>query len=98
MFRLDCGLTASCSFNPRAPRRGAITSSTTSSPIFARFNPRAPGGARSARHGLWFIKWRVSIHAPPEGRDFCPAVKAITKQSVSIHAPPGGARSYHYTQ
>ena len=53
-------------FQSTRPRRGAMFGRTWQ---YRCFNPRAPGGARRLRcwHDYQII--RVSIHAPPEGRD-----------------------------
>ena len=64
------GIPSACSmFQSTRPRRGAIGVGKRIVDAITCFNPRAPGGgAIPVRHGLWF-KMRVSIHAPPEGRD-----------------------------
>ena len=61
--------------------------------VVRRFNPRAPGGARSVEDrtaGLGLGE--VSIHAPPEGRDRAAAELNAEKSSFNPRAP-GGARS-----
>ena len=56
-------------FQSTRPRRGAMVIPSGMSSTRTRFNPRAPGGARSpVQHQPNLIEW-VSIHAPPEGRD-----------------------------
>ena len=51
------------------PRRGAMRGRFTPKEILPSFNPRAPGGARLAGPDRAVQRDRVSIHAPPEGRD-----------------------------
>ena len=53
------------------------------------FNPRAPRGARRARHAAAAPVGVISIHAPREGRDAQAPLQALHGH-ISIHAPREG--------
>ena len=59
------------------------------SPMFRRFNPRAPCGARQGGVGRAETLLQVSTHAPLAGRDRTGAGEARTA-NVSTHAPLAG--------
>ena len=81
---------SSSQFQSTRPRRGATRYTAAQSGGHRRFNPRAPEGARLAKiEGLVGIS-RVSIHAPPKGRDGRSWQRSLRARTVSIHAPPKG--------
>ena len=84
-------------FNPRAPGGARYyLGKLLMTCIRVSFNPRAPGGARyGAAVSRYFLPIvRVSIHAPPEGRDEFVHVQCpnVNPRCFNPRAP-GGARS-----
>ena len=54
------------------------------------FNPRAPRGARRAYRPKYEASYRISIHAPREGRDRAERNPRHHRRDISIHAPREG--------
>ena len=94
MGRDNCrtsAISASMSFNPRAPCRARLHYRHNTTLLFC-FNPRAPCGAR---HGLTvFVPFPhgVSIHAPHAGRDYTMGSADYIAQCFNPRAPCGARR------
>ena len=78
-------------FQSTRPRRGATSAKPTTSTRSCCFNPRAPAGARLELTQHFPVKIRVSIHAPPQGRD-CDVLRHVFLQLCFNPRAPAGAR------
>ena len=81
-------------FQSTRPLGGATKALYAKRFIIISFNPRAPWGARLSAPGRRNPAIRVSIHAPPGGRDSSKVTSTETATRFQSTRPLGGATSF----
>ena len=82
-------ISASWSFNPRAPCGARLRANSKNRCLGCRFNPRAPCGARLSAKGISRRRLAFQSTRPVRGATDASQIDRLTV-SVSIHAPRAG--------